>query len=178
MIEAYAKLASTVSNLDVGLVIVGEGPYEEKLRNIAMSTGLLVIDELATVDQQLTGPHIVFYPFQQIDQTPLFLSRCEAFILLSLCEERGLVVNEAMACGTPIIVFEHVGSLPDLTLHDINGNMFNSTYFCQLYQLLKKFLTNPALSRTLGNNGQEHIKKWGLSHFAQGALSAINAVVR
>ncbi|GAB3512737.1 glycosyltransferase family 4 protein [Spirosoma knui] len=178
LIRAYARLASDVPSLDVGLVLVGEGPDEEKLRNLATSTGLLVVDGLATVDQQIIGPHIVFYPFQQIDKTPLFLSRCEAFILPSLYEEWGLVVNEAMACGTPVLVSENVGSAYDLVLQDVNGYTFNPSDVDQLYRLLKKFVTNPELSKTLGINGREHIKNWGLDLFAQGALSAINAATK
>ena len=57
---------------------------------------------------------VYLYGFRQIDENPVFYALAEAFILPSLSEEWGLVVNEAMASGLPVIVSETAGCAEDL----------------------------------------------------------------
>jgi len=57
---------------------------------------------------------VFFYGFRQIEENPVFYALAEAFILPSLKEEWGLVVNEAMATGLPVIVSRNAGCAEDL----------------------------------------------------------------
>ena len=57
---------------------------------------------------------VYFYGFRQIEENPVFYALAEAFILPSLKEEWGLVVNEAMACSLPVIVSRTAGCAEDL----------------------------------------------------------------
>ena len=57
---------------------------------------------------------VYFYGFRQIEENPVFYALAEAFILPSLKEEWGLVVNEAMAAGLPVIVSHTAGCAEDL----------------------------------------------------------------
>ena len=57
---------------------------------------------------------VFFYGFRQIEENPVFYALAEAFILPSLKEEWGLVVNEAMAAGLPVIVSHTAGCAEDL----------------------------------------------------------------
>ena len=67
----------------------------------------------ATRDQENCGT-VFFYGFRQIEENPIFYALAEAFILPSLKEEWGLVVNEAMAAGLPVIVSRTAGCAEDL----------------------------------------------------------------
>jgi len=57
---------------------------------------------------------VFFYGFRQIEENPVFYALAEAFVLPSLKEEWGLVVNEAMACSLPVIVSRTAGCAEDL----------------------------------------------------------------
>jgi glycosyltransferase involved in cell wall biosynthesis len=57
---------------------------------------------------------VYFYGFRQIEENAVFYALAEAFVLPSLKEEWGLVVNEAMAVGLPVIVSRTAGCAEDL----------------------------------------------------------------
>jgi glycosyltransferase involved in cell wall biosynthesis len=57
---------------------------------------------------------VYFYGFRQIEENPVFYALAEAFVLPSLKEEWGLVVNEAMAARLPVIVSRTAGCAEDL----------------------------------------------------------------
>ena len=67
----------------------------------------------ATRDEENRGT-VFFYGFRQIEENPVFYALAEAFVLPSLKEEWGLVVNEAMACSLPVIVSRTAGCAEDL----------------------------------------------------------------
>ena len=116
-------------------------------------------------------------PFQQVEVTPLFFTRCEAFILPSMYEEWGLVVNEAMACETAVIVSKNVGCASDLVLDGVNGFLFDPTSEEQLLQALEKFVMDTGLTKRLGTEGGKYIKDWGPARFAEGAMNAAAAAI-
>jgi glycosyltransferase involved in cell wall biosynthesis len=57
---------------------------------------------------------VFFYGFRQIEENAVFYALAEAFVMPSLKEEWGLVVNEAMAAGLPVIVSRTAGCAEDL----------------------------------------------------------------
>ena len=93
-----------------GLVLVGDGPQREQLERFALGQGL---DEV-----QWPG-------FKQLDELPSYYALSSALILPSTSEPWGLVVNEAMACGLPVLVSDRCGCAPDLVEEGVNGSTFN-----------------------------------------------------
>jgi 1,2-diacylglycerol 3-alpha-glucosyltransferase len=115
----------------VSLVFVGSGELEGALRKQARVLGLAVVDRsnwkagqssetrdsLPAVSHKENCGTVFFYGFRQIEENPVFYSLAEAFVLPSLKEEWGLVVNEAMAAGLPVIVSRTAGCAEDLVPH-------------------------------------------------------------
>lgn len=126
------------------LVFVGSGELEGSLREQARALGLRVVDRTgwgankdktkrlrdeetkglerqaeplnsqpSTLNEENCGT-VFFYGFRQIEENPVFYALAEAFVLPSLKEEWGLVVNEAMAAGLPVIVSHTAGCAEDL----------------------------------------------------------------
>ena len=70
--------------------------------------------KLTADDSAAQGGAVYFYGFRQIEENAIFYALAEAFVLPSLKEEWGLVVNEAMAAGLPVIVSRTAGCAEDL----------------------------------------------------------------
>jgi len=186
LVAAYARYAEGVagdgrSKMEDGkapasLVLVGEGPLRGDLERQARELGLVVRDGV-TDPNPSGGAEVVFYPFQQADVTPLFFARCEAFVLPSTREEWGLVVNEAMACGAPVIVSNRVGSHFDLVRDGGNGFVFAPADAEQLARILSRFEEDPALSRRLGDEGSKMIQSWTPVLFGSAGRKAYEAAL-
>lgn len=85
-----------------GLIVVGNGPEDARIRELI----------------QQSPENIYKYDAVSWTEVPGFFSRADCFVLPSQSEPWGLVINEAMVCGLPVIVSEACGCAPDL----VNGN--------------------------------------------------------
>jgi glycosyltransferase involved in cell wall biosynthesis len=85
------------------VVVAGDGPLE---------------DDLATVEKV----HLV--GFQQRQELIELLALADATVVPSRSESWGVVVNEALACGCPVIVSDAVGAADDLVRDGVNGTIF------------------------------------------------------
>ncbi|MDF7822101.1 glycosyltransferase family 4 protein [Runella sp. MFBS21] len=175
LIESYALYVSEHPSTEIALVLVGEGPEKDKLRTLATNLGISIREGLESSNPSIPKAEIVFFPFQQIDTTPLFFTYCEAFILPSLQEEWGLVINEAMSCEAPVVVSSHVGCVEDLVIDSKTGFIFDPQKKKELANIMQKFAVDTTLSAKIGKEAFSHIQQWTPERFAQGALEAIQA---
>jgi glycosyltransferase involved in cell wall biosynthesis len=82
------------------LVLLGDGPMRETLNA-----------QLATLNLH---PHVHLPGFKQYNELPVYYALANAFVHASTTEQWGLVVNEAIASGLPVIVSERCGCAPEL----------------------------------------------------------------
>jgi glycosyltransferase involved in cell wall biosynthesis len=87
-------------------VLLGDGPLRETL-NAQLSTLNL-------------HPYVHLPGFKRYDELPVYYALANAFVHASTTEQWGLVVNEAVASGLPVIVSDRCGCVPEL----VNGNGF------------------------------------------------------
>ena len=109
LIAAYAEYrqkSQTVGNVPWDLVLLGDGP----LRGILNS-------QLSALN---LNEHVHLPGFESYDQLPVYYGLANAFVHASTAEQWGLVVNEAIASGLPVIVSNRCGCAPEL----VNGNGF------------------------------------------------------
>ena len=106
LLEAFATLPKEA---DVALVVVGTGPLENHLRDIQRQMGV---------------SHVHWEGFVNQREIPHFYKAADVLVLPSRIEMWGLVVNEAMASGTPCIVSDRVGAGPDLVEANGAGMVF------------------------------------------------------
>ncbi|MFZ2197715.1 MAG: glycosyltransferase family 4 protein, partial [Thermodesulfovibrionales bacterium] len=106
-----------------GLLIVGTGPQERELMDVAPSH---------------ISESICFYGWAAYDDIPSLYRGASCFILPSLSETWGLVVNEAMATGLPVLLSRKCGCLPDLCRTGENGFDFDPNNHEELAGLMLK----------------------------------------
>lgn len=93
------------------LVLVGDGPLAAALRTMAEASAY--------------ASEVHFAGLRGSRELPPFYAFAGCFVLPSTREPWGLVVNEAMASGLPVIVSDRCGCAEDLVLHGRNGLIFD-----------------------------------------------------
>jgi glycosyltransferase involved in cell wall biosynthesis len=109
LIRAYAQYrqrSEVAGNAPWKLVLLGDGPLRESLSS-----------QLSTLNLHA---HVHLPGFKQYDELPVYYAFARAFVHASTIEQWGLVVNEAVASGLPVIVSNRCGCVPEL----VNGNGF------------------------------------------------------
>jgi len=140
LVEAYARLIHQPSVLSHrplvwDLCLLGNGELKGSLIAHAGKLGLRVEEcapwELKTEHRKLEVPGtspVVFFPgFRQIDELPRFYAHAGCFVHPALEEPWGLVINEAMACGLPVLAGNNVGAAEELVENRVNGWKFHAT---------------------------------------------------
>ena len=88
-------------------------------------------------------------------------------------ETWGLVVNEAMACGLPVIVSDHVGCHKDLVYSGQTGDIFPFGDHNALAELLVLFSSNPANVRSMGKRAKQKVADYSVENVVKGCIEAI-----
>jgi glycosyltransferase involved in cell wall biosynthesis len=91
-------------------------------------------------------------------------------------ETWGLVVNEAMACGRPVIVSDRVGCGPDLVENDVTGFIFPFGDPQALADRIIAIASDSAKRLQMGENAARRIEHYSVENAVQGTLQAIDFV--
>ncbi len=84
-------------------------------------------------------PPFVFFPgFRQIEELPRFYAHAGAFVHPALEEPWGLVINEALACGLPVLSSRNVGAAEELVLEGVNGLTFEPNDASDILRCLRR----------------------------------------
>src|SRR5256885_1715711 len=104
--SVYRQKLEVAGNTPWDLVLLGDGPLRQTLNS-----------QLSTLNLQA---HVHLPGFKQYDELPVDYALAKTFVHPSTTEQWGLVVNEAIASGLPVIVSDRCGCVPEL----VNGNGF------------------------------------------------------
>jgi glycosyltransferase involved in cell wall biosynthesis len=114
---------------------------------------------------------VVFPGFLGYDVLPAYYGLAGAFMLTSTVEQWGLVVNEAMAVGLPVIVSNRCGCSPDLVEEGRNGFTFDPEDVGQIADLMTKISEDCDLA-AMGEESRTIIDRWTPSVFAENMIAA------
>jgi glycosyltransferase involved in cell wall biosynthesis len=157
LLSAYAKLDARVRQ-QVGLVFVGDGTARAKLEEQAASI----------------APGVVrFVGFAQREQLAAYYALAELLILPTHTDPWGLVVNEAMACGLPVILSRVAGCAADLLKENWNGLLIPPQDVSLLAAAMEKLGCDPDLCVTMGANSLQHISHYSSSEWSAGIVRTL-----
>jgi len=160
LLEGYAKLESGLRS-EVGLVFAGDGVSREEL--VQRAKGI--------------SPGTVCFPgFAQREDLAGLYALAETLVLPTHSDTWGLVVNEAMACGLPIIVSSVAGCSADLVEEGWNGYVVPSQDSEKLSVAIKSLVGQPERKRQMSARSLERIRSYSPEACADGlAAAAISA---
>lgn len=155
LLDSFAQLRS--ANKNVELLLVGDGAYrgyvEDRLDTIG---GLVYVGRRS--GQELLDMFAVG----------------DVMVVPSLFEPWGLVVNEAMAAGLPIIASDRVGCVDDLVLDGKNGFVVEAECLKSLTTCMIKLAWDEKLRCKMASKSLEIIKGWSLEDESEILVKAWN----
>ena len=158
LLKAYASYCERGLKDHWKLVLLGDGQFKQQIIEHR--------DELGLSDD------VVFPGFKQYHELPVYYGLAGAFIHASIADQWGLVVNEAMACGLPVIVSAPCGCSPDLVKNAVNGFIFDPNNSDELADLMV-FISSDTCNRAkMGQASRDIIGCWSLDTFASNLVHA------
>ncbi len=161
LLEAFAHVRR---RSPCALLFVGEGPLETELRQRAAAGGI---------------PDVHFAGFLNRAQIVRAYAAADLFVLPSARHETwGIVVNEAMSFGLPVIVSDAVGCAPDLVHEGENGYVVPRADGDRLAEALAALVGDPERRRRFGRRSRQIIDRWHPAIAAEGVVRACYAAAR
>lgn len=141
------------------ILFLGHGELREELERFARERGL----------------RVHFAGFVNQTALPRYYAAGDVLVLSSTFEPRGLVVNEAMAAGLPVIASDRTGASGDLVRHGDNGFVFPAGDARALAAQLDTLVEEPALRGRMAVRSREIIAEWDYRRGVAGVLEALRA---
>ncbi len=164
LIRAYAEYREKwKGDTPWDLVLLGDGPMRDTLNT-----------QLATLNLQAQVHLPGFKPY---DELPVYYGLAKAFVHASTTEQWGLVVNEAVASGLPVIVSNRCGCVPELVQD--NGFTFDPANESELAERLLQMASLSADERRrLGEASYRIAANFAPDRFGEGLEQAAAMVLR
>lgn len=158
LLDAFAR-ACEKSSVPLELLIVGDGPDRSGL--------------------EARGRHlpVTFAGFLEGRQLYDAYAAADVFALLSRRETWGIVVNEAMAFGLPLLLSSGVGAAADLLEPGGNGEQVGAGDTAATAQAIVTFAADPALRGRMGARSAEIVQSWGYGPSVEAYVAAVRAAV-
>lgn len=147
LIESYANVVKKYKNAK--LLIVGTGPLEEELKNLAKKLNIL--------------DNCIFTGKVEYKDIPIFYNISNVLLTASHYETQGLTLMEAFASSKPVLCINDE-SFIDVVINNYNGYIFKNK--SELTQLILKLIENKRLLENLENNAKISSNDYSLSCFA------------
>ncbi|HEY6253087.1 MAG TPA: glycosyltransferase family 4 protein [Candidatus Angelobacter sp.] len=157
LLRAYGALAPEIRK-HMGLVFVGDGPERLALlqRAAAVNPGSI----------QLVG-------FAQREHLAAYYALADVFVFPTHTDPWGLVVNEAMACGLPVVSSSAAGCVADLVESGWNGRVFSAGDVGQLACAMDELARNAELRSLMGQRSRDRIEQYSPEAWAAGMAGAV-----
>jgi glycosyltransferase involved in cell wall biosynthesis len=154
LLDAYRRLNPELRS-DVGLVFAGDGPQRAECEAVARS---------------IFPGAVHFAGFVHRDELAQYYGLAECFVMPTHSDPWGLVVNEAMACGLPVICTDVAGCAADLIKN--NGRLVEPGNACQLAEAMQEIAGDPGLRSSMSRESTNLIRSYSPESCAAGIAEA------
>ncbi|MEK9154593.1 MAG: glycosyltransferase family 4 protein [Patescibacteria group bacterium] len=163
LLKAYEKTKNrkVKKSKQIALIFVGDGHLREELENYTKSNNI---------------KDVYFLGFKNQTEIMKYYSIGDTIVLPSGSGETwGLVLNEAMCFGLPLVISDAVGAGPDLVQNDKNGFIYpvgdiENLYFCL------NFIDDKKKIDFFGKNSLKIIKKYSFDNDVKAILGTLKSL--
>mgnify|MGYP000493053805 FL=1 len=141
---------------EIGLYIVG-GEIKKEYK--------IIIEE-----ENISNIH--FIPFKNKSSLTSFYQAADLFILPTREDIWGLVINEAMSYGLPVITTNKCIAGIELIINNINGFIVPTNYPEKISEAINKIIDNEELMKTMQKNNLAKIKNYTIEEMAKVHISS------
>ena len=125
--KTLSKWASATNGCRIEFVLAGEGPIRASLEGLPVPPN---------VNVSWLG-NVVY------EDLPKVYAAAEIFVLPTLADTWGVVVNEAMACGLPVLGSVYSQAVAEMVRDGTNGWVFRPDNAPEMYDAIDRCLTTP-----------------------------------
>ena len=162
-LDVLVRAVAEASDPRLLLVVVGEGPERKPLERLARELGARLV---------LAGD----WAWERIVEV---YAAADVFALLSEREPWAVVVNEAAACGLPLVLSDQVGAAHDLLRDGVNGTLVAAGHVAAAARALRELAADASLRQAQGARSRELAQDWGYGPSVEAFLAAVReAAVR
>ena len=161
LLKAMSMMPADAVRQIPNLVVCGDGYLQAELQKMA--------DALDLSERVMFAGHVDY------ETIPSYYGLASGLLLPSFSEPWGLVVNEAMAAGLPVITSERAGCSEDLVVSNLNGWTCDPNDAGNWVECMTRLARmGVEARRSMGLASQRIIEEWDLNRFANGFLQAIS----
>ncbi len=160
LLQAYSRLNDEI-RAEVGLVFVGDGADRAELIERAV---------------RITPGKIQFPGFVQREGLSEFYALADALIFPTHSDTWGLVVNEAMSCGLPVIATNVAGCVADLVQDGGNGFVVPPRDPSQLAASMARLAVDSRRRIEMGSRSRERVQAYSPAAWAEGLVRMMESV--
>jgi glycosyltransferase involved in cell wall biosynthesis len=156
LLHAYDALPASLRE-EIGLVFVGEGAARYALSSLAA---------------RINPGRVHFAGFVHREDLPAYYALADALVFPTHTDPWGLVVNEAMACGLPVICSRAAGCAEDLVRDQWNGRLVCPGDTESLASAMHELGGDASFRSAMGARSQEQIAEYSPEACAAGMAAA------
>ena len=160
LLAAYSRLEQELDDV-TSLMIVGDGPEQARIDQIARSEGL----------------RVKFAGFHQKADLPRLYASGDVFVFPTLGDPYGLVVDEAMAAGLPVISTTAAGEIRERVLDGVNGYLVPPDDPRALAAAMQRLATDAGLRSQMGARSAEIIRAYTPDRWAAAFEEAVDGIM-
>ncbi len=164
LVAAHRMVVERGSACRPYLLVVGDGEERQRL------------EQAVAADPEVHSL-VRFLGFRNQTELPRFFDLCDVFVLPSVHEPWGLVVNEAMNAGRAVIASTDVGCQEDLVRDGVNGAVFPAGDVPALADAIERVLASPETAARMGEEGRRLVAAYSFERDIVGLRQALAACV-
>lgn len=154
LLHAYEQLPLVLRE-QIGLVFAGEGPMRAELESHA---------------REIHPGSVHFAGFLHREELASYYALAECFVFPTHTDTWGLVVNEAMACGLPVVCTRVAGCAADL-IHE-NGRLVPAGDSAELSRAMDEIAVQSEARVRMGEESRQRIEAYSPERCAAGLAAA------
>ena len=154
------ELARAAKGMPISFVMVGDGELRDQVKRLAADI-----------------PNMLFVDFQNQTIMPSVYRIGDVYIMPSFSETWGLGINEAMACGVPVMVSDQVGCAVDLVLENKTGMTFALDEIDKCSDFLQHLLEDPEHLAEMGSCASALIQFFSFSQIVDSIYRTMSMTV-